>query len=554
MDCTAAVLFLMLLSKVSSESITCEPKEVSEDAQKELIRVEPGVSPGCWSKFSLDGFEVHILDLVFSITDRFSILSLNFSAAHPAHLILNIQSQTSLFISVHHHENIKFYVTNATKIVNKAHFQSEEVNTNDILKWTREKFGGLTSFTTAQDISHITFTGNQAVTNLTDCSPEKRFYPKEYLLAMKFIRPPFKFCSAGHKSSQKELHIVNIPDAVKVAEISVNVISPSPAILFLRGPEGTVWNIEKAGHVSLFTNNHLFMEQFSMMINPTIFNVTDGEKDVQNTALQKSGYIFVSSYTEIKTNMSAIRLVIGKESDQSLTMETTSLPESVSDDTVLLELYDSQDYITHIDTTTKIQSEKRIYAKVSSKTNGDILQSIRVMKCSVRSKGSCSMVLDMPFQLVYCPPKVCQGSTRFSFSFHQVQEQPSTSWDLECTVQFCALHNIDARCEDESTVKGSLEVVKSNLAFKPCINFDLSAVLGIAFGGFLIGVLLMGALWFIKIHTGAGAAVTACRIAGCPGSLDTKQQPVSGNGMPSQDSSANPSIGSTQSTPTSSMA
>ncbi|KPP70847.1 hypothetical protein Z043_110287 [Scleropages formosus] len=387
----------MCASALNTESITCEPKEVSEDAQKELIRVEPGVSPGCWSKFSLDGFEVHILDLVFSITDRFS------------------------FIFVH--------------------------------------FGGI-----------------------------------------------------------KDPHILHIL-------------------------------------IQLFsTNNHLFMEQFSMMINPTIFNVTDGEKDVQNTALQKSGYIFVSSYTEIKTNMSAIRLVIGKESDQSLTMETTSLPESVSDDTVLLELYDSQDYITHIDTTTKIQSEKRIYAKVSSKTNGDILQSIRVMKCSVRSKGSCSMALDMPFQLVYCPPKVCQGSTRFSFSFHQVQEQPSTSWDLECTVQFCALHNIDARCEDESTVKGSLEVVKSNLAFKPCINFDLSAVLGIAFGGFLIGVLLMGALWFIKIHTGAGAAVTACRIAGCPGSLDTKQQPVSGNGMPSQDSSANPSIGSTQSTPTSSMA
>lgn len=36
----------------------------------------------------------------------------------------------------------------------------------------------------------------------------------------------------------------------------------------------------------------------------------------------------------------------------------------------------------------------------------------------------------------------------------------------------------------------------------PCFDFGLAGVLGIAFGGFLIGVLLIGALWFIKIKTG----------------------------------------------------
>lgn len=35
-----------------------------------------------------------------------------------------------------------------------------------------------------------------------------------------------------------------------------------------------------------------------------------------------------------------------------------------------------------------------------------------------------------------------------------------------------------------------------------CFDFGLAGVLGIAFGGFLIGVLLIGALWFIKIKTG----------------------------------------------------
>lgn len=40
----------------------------------------------------------------------------------------------------------------------------------------------------------------------------------------------------------------------------------------------------------------------------------------------------------------------------------------------------------------------------------------------------------------------------------------------------------------------------------PCFDFGLAGVLGIAFGGFLIGVLLIGALWFIKIKTGKTTA------------------------------------------------
>lgn len=40
----------------------------------------------------------------------------------------------------------------------------------------------------------------------------------------------------------------------------------------------------------------------------------------------------------------------------------------------------------------------------------------------------------------------------------------------------------------------------------PCFDFGLANVLGIAFGGFLIGVLLISALWFIKIKTGKTTA------------------------------------------------
>ncbi|CAB1443158.1 unnamed protein product, partial [Pleuronectes platessa] len=91
----------------------------------------------------------------------------------------------------------------------------------------------------------------------------------------------------------------------------------------------------------------------------------------------------------------------------------------------------------------------------------------------------------------------------------------------------------------------------------PCFDFGLPGVLGIAFGGFLIGVLLIGALWFIKIKTGYPAGLdmstTAASLSGCRCS-GAKRQPVSNNPSPSENSSANASIGSTQSTPTSSMA
>lgn len=67
---------------------------------------------------------------------------------------------------------------------------------------------------------------------------------------------------------------------------------------------------------------------------------------------------------------------------------------------------------------------------------------------------------------------------------------------------------------------------------------DTPTVVGIAFAAFVIGALLMGALWFIYSHTGESS--------GRPQPAQKPQPPASEN------SSAAPSIGSTQSTPCSS--
>ncbi|KAG7276656.1 hypothetical protein CRUP_023222 [Coryphaenoides rupestris] len=204
-----------------------------------------------------------------------------------------------------------------------------------------------------------------------------------------------------------------------------------------------------------------------------------------------------------------------------------------------MQLFTAPDYRFPLEPSTKVQSDKRVYAEISVNALGSIQLAIRVASCTVRSQGACPVVREMPFMPEECPSRLCPNSTRLSFSLDHLQELASTTWDLECSVKLCYSQN----CGYGGRVKRNLEVTQSNTptATAPCFDFGLPAVLGIAFGGFLIGSLLIGALWFIKIKTG------------CPCSL-TKRPPVSANPSPSENSSANASIGSTQSTPTSSMA
>lgn len=75
--------------------------------------------------------------------------------------------------------------------------------------------------------------------------------------------------------------------------------------------------------------------------------------------------------------------------------------------------------------------------QISGQTLGGIVFTIKVMQCLVRSKGSCSMVKELPFMMEACSPATCPNSSRLSFSLDQLQELTSTSWDLECSISVC---------------------------------------------------------------------------------------------------------------------
>lgn len=142
------------------------------------------------------------------------------------------------------------------------------------------------------------------------------------------------------------------------------------------------------------------------------------------------------------------------------------------------------------------------------------------------AKGSCvSLLSPSPY-----------GDPRFSFLFHVYMVPTPTVGTLSCKV---ALQSNPLSQGVSKTISMRLNIESPDLS---CKGLDLSSVLGITFGAFLIGALLTAALWYIYSHTRA----------------PSKREPVVAVAAPasSESSSTNHSIGSTQSTPcsTSSMA
>ncbi|ELW62014.1 endoglin [Tupaia chinensis] len=145
------------------------------------------------------------------------------------------------------------------------------------------------------------------------------------------------------------------------------------------------------------------------------------------------------------------------------------------------------------------------------------------------AKGSCVSLL----------PPGPDGDPRFSFLLRGYMVSPPTAGTLSCTI---ALHSRTLSQAVLRTVSMHLNIISPDLSGCTDKGLLLPAVLGIAFGAFLIGALLTAALWCIYSHT---------RPLG-------KREPVVAVAAPaaSESSSTNHSIGSTQSTPcsTSSMA
>ncbi|XP_042579009.1 endoglin [Cyprinus carpio] len=546
-------VFLCLRTTASDSSAICEPKDVPGSRNDWIVLQE--MSLGCWSNFtSQDGKEVHILKLLSSPEN---ILTLLLPAANPSVLI--ITSSSALNILVYDNPAVNIYVKNGSSIrffgktgippqIQDAPFADSD---SAVLKWAEETFGGVTSFTSARDPRNITFTGMKGAQRPSTCALQPETTADKQFIELNLKPPSDELKACYTKHSEEPLHVINIPDDVKIQNVSLHL--PTKSKFFLRGPAGTVWVINNTKEFQFVSNNHIILNGMSVPLKETI---SDDPREIRQKVLLKFKGIPITSYSEIHLNVSHIQLWIRDTSSSvSTEVEHTTPAPSSSSVPIQMQLFSSPDYRLPLDPSSKVQSDKRVYVEITSESCGKIFSSINVRSCYVRPM---QMVRKMQFEVEANNIRECPK--RLSFSLEMLQDLPSSSWELECTVKLCDHSN--RFCINETQVKRSFQVKPYISNQNPCFEFGLSAVLGIAFGGFLIGVLLTGALWFIKIRTGhpvalgmrsTAAELSVFSISGCPCGL-TKRQPVPTHPSPSENSSTNSSTGSTQSTPTSSMA
>ncbi|KAL0965501.1 hypothetical protein UPYG_G00282150 [Umbra pygmaea] len=558
------LLLLCLAITTSDSQETCEPVMV-KDNQNDWIRLSE-MPTGCWTSYTTkENKEVHILSVHINPAQT-HMFNLNTSTAKPMHLIITTHTKDPLHIAVSSNPDVIIYVGNDSNIkLHNLDGQKKALPTGseELVRWATEEFGGVTSFTTIQNPKKIIYTGRGTrflSDNSNICTLKNEWHSlKQYLVVEADIPSSLLSCSKKlpNNYNEDELFIVNIPEDVSIRHVSVHINTERRIKLFLRGPKNTTWSLYNPIHTSFSSNNEIQLDFSNMMVNitPDVSNITDVADAVQKAALKRFN-TNTFTYSEIRTKGTMIRLILGDEKQNTVseTAPTKIYPTTTSHSLMplLMKLYTSPDYSSSLEPNTKVESNKRIYAEILGEVLGEMKMTIKVIRCFVRSKGLCPVVRDMPFRTEACFSTICP--TRVSLSLDVLQDLASASWALECSVNLC--YNVF--CGAGGSVKSNLEVTQTFISSGPCIDFGLPAVLGIAFGGFLIGVLLIGALWLIKIRTGYTTGLdvgsSAANLSGCPCSLSSKRQPVSTNPSPSENSSANASIGSTQSTPTSSMA
>ncbi|XP_077070017.1 endoglin isoform X2 [Siphateles boraxobius] len=499
--CLIAVL-LCVRTAASDSSVICELKDVPGNSNDWIILKEMPL--GCWTNFTRgdDEREVHILNLLYT-NDLQMFFSLNVTAANPSVLIIRSTATETIRVLLQENPAVKIIVTNGTSIqflgsISQSH-PTEVVPSADgdseLLKWAVDKYGGVTSFTTARDPSGISFTGmtGKLFQRPSICELQPETPAEKHFIKLDLFESSNELQSCYMKHPGEQLHVINIPDDVKIRHVSVHL--PSKSKLFLRGPPNTEWKINASLDVKFVSNNPIIID--SLRISPKEKGISDDPRDIRQKVMSYYN-TSISSYSEIRLNVSHIQLWFRNNTSSSGPAEverTTPAPTSSSADPFEMLLFSSPDFRSPLDSCSKVQSDKRVYAEISHPGIDGIPFSIRVSRCWVQSMPvvrNISLKEESCFN--DCPNKL-------RFSFEMLQDLPSSSWDLECAVQLCFAKGLKKLCTKETQVKRNWQVMPYIPNASPCFEFGLSAVLGIAFGGFLIGVLLTGALWFIKIRT-----------------------------------------------------
>lgn len=553
MEAFSIILALLMIfsAAAASESSFCELEGIYGAKNKVIDVVEK--TEGCRTNFVMENrTEVHILNLRFSEANLYPMMAV--TTAAPSILIFTSTDThyKTIYFAHNPNSNAKIYVTEKTsfkEVKNHQFHIAPAAQGNELVSWVTRQFGGVSSFTTLFDPEIINITESKGTPLASTCQLTWELPTMMESLEVQNNVEAVTSCLLDFNGT---VHIINIPGHVGPRNVSVDVV-PSGVRLALRGPAGTFWKV-KADKVSFMSNNAV---QLSGMTLDGRMNLTDSDTELRDLVLNYFKNTSIISYTKIHLKGPMIEIKIGNGDPTPVTESAEKTTESPATYTSM-HLFTSPDYKVELDPNTVVQTNKRIYAQISTLIIGNAEIFIRVNSCLVRSTGMLPVKKVISFKPEPC--SACRNTTRFSFSLDMLQDQPSKNWELQCHVSHCLFGYQHGSCAEPQPVKRNVLVTPSSIPphiSDQCLEFSLQSVLGIAFGGFLIGILLVGALWFIKIRTGYPVALgfgsTGTFFSGCPCGL-IKRHAVPTNPSPSENSSANGSMSSTQSTPTSSMA
>ncbi|XP_051787555.1 endoglin [Erpetoichthys calabaricus] len=500
------------------------------------VKAADMISQGCWSTYQKEEQDVHVINL--RISKQHQILRLDMKNQKNVILILNSNKAVTLF-SMLQNNRTTIYIASPLIFALHMDVKTQELpdSSNDLLKWAEEKFGGVTSFSELVNPERLTVKDANMDSGTSTCELQPDFRMGEYLEVVYALS--VKVCHHHIQQRMRRAHIISVAKGLENRVINVDVLSRMAPLLILQGPATTKWFITfDSNDCQVISNTPVSIKGLT---NPLTTNLSDTYSSLVQQVPSLTNYFkeIAISYTEIQSAPSHLNVEVKTEPAEpsSTRAPTSALSTARNEEMIRLEFYRTKEFKFPLTELRNLDSRETLYAKIT-KDLKMVELGIKLFNCSATINSD--QVKNVKFTKQACPQKGF-SSTCFTFSFNDILKEPGRYFlDLVCCVQTC----FGERCFQDDFVQQSLETIKTTV--ETPINggdvhgLDMSAALGIAFGAFLIGAVLTGALWFIYTHTGSAA----------------KAKPVLSNPPPSENSSANHSIGSTQSTPcsTSSMA
>ncbi|XP_048115231.1 endoglin-like [Alosa alosa] len=285
---------------------------------------------GCSSSFVLhngtDELEIHMLHLDFTkpSQDGYSFCEVHLpSESKPSKMIISTRGNAghTLYLNVKGNtSNIVFHVPETVTIQPPA-LQSTSVlehfplETEELLKWASDKFGGVTSFTEVQNPTTFSFTQSPASGPNCTLSPIENI-PMEVVKSSSqdhvINSSSVKSCYLP-ASHQKQLHIINIPEDTGIRHVFVDAVSKD-AKLFMRGAKDTVWEVSGANQFA--TNGLIKLHLGPPMALPSRgMTFPASAPELQREAMVHFSTDSFTSYSEIRTRAPAIHVVLGVQEE-----------------------------------------------------------------------------------------------------------------------------------------------------------------------------------------------------------------------------------------------